>query len=899
VGDTAVKFVLSPRATSLDVVVVTGTAGGQTKREIGNAITTVDAAAVSKIAPVLDFQELINGRAPNVTIMPGSGEVGSGAKIRVRGTSSLGLNQTPLMYADGVRMDNDQATGPPNQAFGSSSISRWNDIDPEDIARVEIIKGPSAATLYGTEASNGVMQIITKEGAAGPTVYSFTTQQGTNFIMNPQGRWPTNYKIINGQVQSLSFSQLNSLYQQHTGQNIFNNGYYQKYHASVSGGTDRMQYYLSGVRDEDNGVEPTNRLARTNGRANITVEPSDKFRIAAHLDYVTGRTNLAPEAGYGGRVWSTILMDPATLTDPGRYGFHSGLPYQYDQVYNMYQDINRFTGSVQITNDPFKWFTHRIIIGADQVNSMDVEMANRVDSLVNTAGAGTDALGYKYQTNNTDAFRTFDYAATARFNATPDLNLATSAGAQYYTKRYEYVMAGGSVFAAQGLTSISSLTQGLTQNQDVVENRTLGYYVQEQVGWKDRRYLTLALRSDKNSAFGVNYGRAYYPKASVSWVISDEPFWKTSWVSSLRLRAAYGETGQQPNQFDALRTYAPGVGPGDLPAVTPLSLGNASLGPERGKEFETGFEASMLDDRAGLEFTYYDKRTTNAILDRQVAPSVGFALDQFVNAGQVSNKGYEVTLRGTPVRNDVVNWDATFTFSYNKNRIDNLGIAGVSYITPGVYQRDQAGYPVGAWFERKVVSAQLDSVGNAYNVMCDDGKGGSVACASAPSVYLGSSIPDKEGAFTSTVTLWGKLKLYGLVDFQLGQKKLDGNFRITCFFVIGGVCPEKVYPLKYSPVLEAGIQNRYPGYLITNSGFAKLREVSASYQLPETFAARLHASAASITIAGRNLHTWTSYKGLEPEAQFLGGSRGSSNVSWEQTTTPLLSSFVATLNLTF
>jgi len=164
---------------------------------------------------------------------------------------------------------------------------------------------------------------------------------------------------------------------------------------------------------------------------------------------------------------------------------------------------------------------------------------------------------------------------------------------------------------------------------------------------------------------------------------------------------------------------------------------------------------------------------------------------------------------------------------------------------------------------------------------------------------VGNSIASTEGAFTSTFTLWGKLKLYGLVDFQLNQQKLDGNRRIVCYFEIGGLCKDIVDPTHADPIVLASFQESYPGFLIVNSSFAKLREISASYSLPESFASRLHASAASITVAGRNLHTWTDYKGLEPEAQFLGsGSRGSGS-SWEQTALPILSSFVATLNITF
>jgi TonB-linked SusC/RagA family outer membrane protein len=890
VGDTTVEFVLAPRATSLEEVVVTGTPGAAMKRELGNAVATVDAAAIQKVAPVQSFQELLNGRAPNVDIALPSGQVGSGAKIHIRGTSSFDLSQTPLIYVDGVRIDNDQATGPLNQAFGSSSISRWNDFDPEDFERVEVIKGPSAGTIYGTEASNGVIQIITKKGHAGAPQYEFSTSQGTNFIMNPEGRWPTNYGLLGGNLVSINYATLNSLYKQHTGDNIFKNGYTQKYRGAVGGGSDRFQYYVSGAREEDDGVEPNNSLQRTNARLNLSAQPSSAFRIEGHMTYATGRINLAPEAGYGGRMWTTLLMDPTMVDTAGVWGFGSYLPWQYDVLDRMYQDLGRFTGSVLFTHQPTSWFTHTLTIGADHVNTMDVELNNRVDSL-------PDELGAKVQQNNTDEFRTFTYSATAKFN-TSAFNFATSVGAQYYTKRYEYVQAYGSVFAAQGLTAINALTRDLGTAQDVTENRTLGYYAEEQIGWKDRRYLTLALRTDKNSAFGANYKRAYYPKASVSWVMSDEPFWHLGWVPSMRLRAAYGETGEQPDQFAALRQYQGVTGPNDQPAVTPLSLGNPNLGPERGKEFEVGFDAGLLRDRLGLEFTFYNKSTANAILRQDVPGSVGAGADRFVNSGKIRNRGVELAVHGTPVRNDAFTWDASASFSYNDNKILSLGIPGVTSISPGSYQESRPGYPVGAWFLKRIVSADIDPSGTAINIMCDDGAGGQIDCANAPAVYLGSSVPNKQGSFSSTFTLWNHLRLYGIVDYQLGKTTMDGNLRIRCYFDLGGQCRDAVDPTHGNPIVVAGRQEGMPFYLISNSGFFRLREVTASYSLPDDLAARLRATSASITVAARNLHTWTSYKGLDPENSFISGSRGTS-VSWDQTATPALSSFLVALNLTF
>lgn len=896
VNDTTVEFLLPPRAVSLDQVVVTGTVGGQTTREIGNSVAQIDAAAITKIAPVSDFQRLLNGRAPDVVVMPGTGEVGTGAKLRVRGTSSIGLPVDPLIYIDGVRSNNQQATGPANQAFGSSTISRWNDIDPDDIERIDVLKGPSAATLYGTEASNGVINIVTKHGAANANDFNFTMKQGMNFFMNPQGRIPINFGMDNGQLVTINFDRLNSLYKQNFGNDIFRNGWNQMYHGSVGGGVDRVQYYASLAHDNNDGVEPSNNLKDTKARANLTVNVTDKIKVQTNAFYIDGKTQLSPEAGYGGRMWTVMLMDPTLVDSTWSYGFGSNFPWQYDQVYNLFQSLNRFVGGITVDHRPTSWFSQRVILGEDQANTSDVELYNRVDSLIGPVGS--DALGARFQTDWNVRFRTADYSATARAPV-GDFAFSTSVGGQYYRTRMENHYAQGTVFPVAGLSAIDATTQDRATNQDVVENATLGYYVQEQIGWKDRRFLTFAVRSDKNSAFGKDFGRAYYPKASLSWVLSDEPFFRVPFVSSFRVRAAYGQSGEQPPTFAALRTYLPVTGPGDLPAVTPNSVGNPNLGPERGKEFEAGFDAGMWDERLAFEFTYYDKRTTDAILQQQLAPSIGFSASRYINAGGVKNSGVELMARVTPIRNETFNWDATFIFASANNKVTSLGDLG-NCISAGTYQQHCVGFPVGGWWLQRIVSAQLDTAGQVIpsSVMCDS-VGAAVPCANAPLEYFGSSIPNKQGSFGSTFTFWNKLRVYGMVDFQTGQKKLNGNERIRCYFILGGTCRELQQPQDFNPVLIAGIQERMPGYLIQNASFAKLREVTVSYTLPDRWARAMRASSAAFSVSGYNLHTWTSYPGLEPEAFFLGGSRGAGNVSWEQTDVPQLSSFVFTMHLNY
>jgi TonB-dependent SusC/RagA subfamily outer membrane receptor len=294
IGDASVRIAMSERAMELTSVVVTGTAGVAEKRAIGNAVSTVNAAEVVATQPVNSFQELLNGRASGVSIVASSGQVGTGSRIRVRGASSLSLSNDPLIYVDGVRVDNTQASGPTNQAFGSASISRWNDFNPDDIESLEVIKGPAAATLYGTEASNGVIQIITKKGAAGRPVWNVTARGGSSWVPDWQTRFEDNYGTVPRagsttalDTVSISTKQLNDSLQRKFGNDIFTNGTLQDIQMSVSGGTSAVRYYVGGGYEENQGAERVNRLRRTNLRVNLQANPSPKLDLQSSLGYTT------------------------------------------------------------------------------------------------------------------------------------------------------------------------------------------------------------------------------------------------------------------------------------------------------------------------------------------------------------------------------------------------------------------------------------------------------------------------------------------------------------------------------------------------------------------------------------------------------------------------------------
>jgi TonB-linked SusC/RagA family outer membrane protein len=900
-GAAVANFALDESAIALDGIVVTGTVGDTRRRSVGNAVAQIDAADIVETAPVNSMQDLLNARAPGVVIIPGSGTVGSGSRIRVRGISSLSLSQEPLIYVDGVRVNNAQGTGPINQGFGSGVISRINDFDPDNIESIEIIKGPAAATLYGTEASNGVIQIITKKGAMGAPRFNFGMRQGANWFANASGRIYTNYGLDRetGEIATISYDDLVAL-----NGDIVRTGHMQQYDLDVSGGNEGVRYYIGGGWERNEGIEPSNELNRYNSRANITISPTQNFDVQANVGYVSGRTDLPLEAGGGGIFWTTYFSTPFNLGTP-RNGFYSATPAAYAHAYSIWQDVDRFTGSIQLNHRPTDWFSQRFTAGTDLTNQKDSEIVERIEDpdFQFFFSPGT-IRGYKETTARSVYYNTVDYSATIRTDPTPSISSSTSGGAQLYRRFSEFVFGYGEEFPARGLRTISAATGEKISAEDYVENTTVGVFLQQQLGFRDERmFLTAAVRADDNSAFGENFDLVTYPKVAGTWVISEEPFWTMAPVSALKLRAAYGESGQQPQSFAALRTFAPITGPNDGAAVTPQLVGNPDLGPERGREFELGFDAGFLDDRLGLEFTYYNQRTTDAILLKDIAPSTGFAGQQFINAGEIANTGVELLARALAFTGENAALDFTVGIATNDNEVIDLGLADTDFVSAGGFTQHREGFPVGSWFSRRLVDAEFDSDARliAGSEICDDGQGGTIGCADAPTVFLGRPTPDLEGSFSSTLTLFNNLRFYGLIDFKQGYHKLDGNKRVRC--ILFRRCRENFFPEEFldDPAWLAQTQRggAFVDGLINDAGFAKLREVSASYTLPSQWGGRLGAERVQLTVSGRNLFTWTDYDGIEPEASFLGGGRGGGSAQWEQNVTPQLAQFIASVNVSF
>lgn len=890
VGDENVVIHLTAAAVALNEVVVTGTPGSTERRALGVDVAQIDAASLVQKAPINDVQSLLNGRTPGVTLLANSGVVGAGSTVRIRGVSSFSLTNQPLIYVDGVRVDNSQSTGVQNQSFGAATTTRWNDFNPDDIESIEIVKGPAATTLYGTEAANGVIQIITKKGSVGKTMWDFNMRQGANWFSDPQGRLWTNFDTnASHDTVSENYTDLEKAY----GQPIFTTGHRQGYDVGLGGGSTLIRYRLSGGYERNEGVESSNDDNMYTARANLGIFPSDKLDISASAGYVVNKTNLSAEAGYGGTTWTTYFADPANIgTD--HLGFLSGLPSSYHEQYQLFQAINRFTGSVAVNHHPVSWFNQRLVLGIDAGYEDSEELSGVHHDLSDFFGTDADS-GFKNVLTRDNRVFTSSYVGNVILPVTSSIRSTTSIGGDIIKRDGKYVNGSGSDFPAPGLSSLSSTTANqVTTETDTLDN-TVGIFGQEEIAWRDRVFITAGVRLDNNSAFGAKFRNVYYPKVSGSWVLSEEPFFHLASVSALKLRAAYGESGQAPLPYSSDSTFRSVAGPFGA-SFTPFSFGNPNLGPERGYETELGFDAGLFHDRAGIEFTYYFGGTKDAILEEQIAPSLGYPGTKFVNAGALTKHGFELALHGTPYQTKNTEWTLGLNIATADNKVTDLN--GAAFLQASTNIRHTVGFPVGSWFAKKVVGSTLNSDGSVSDVMCDDGTSShnAIACADAPVVYLGRTLPNFEGSVTSTLRFMKNFQFFVMVDSKRGYKKLDGNARVRCH--IFDECESNWYPQGFDlATLGAQTSSSFYSDIINDASFVKLREVSLSYTLPENWAATFRSSGATISVAGRNLHTWTKYPGLDPEGSFQGGSRGFGQ--WEQDVTPQLMQFVTTIRLTF
>jgi outer membrane receptor protein involved in Fe transport len=579
------------------------------------------------------------------------------------------------------------------------------------------------------------------------------------------------------------------------------------------------------------------------------------------------------------------------LLQPNRRGFGLGYPPEIAwQLYDNTANVSRFTASGTGTFIMTDWLRHRLLLGIDHTSGDHRTLERFAPPELSVYLTPTQAAGRIGQTLRLNRNLTLDYGATANNRISKALASYFSAGVQVLRTESSTSNLGGQGFPGPGVTSITATATKLNTTQSDVLNTTLGMYAQQKLGWNDRLFVTGAVRVDNNSAFGEQLSWVTYPKADITWVVSEEPFWRDfGFLNTLRVRAAYGESGQAPPTFAALRTFNSVQGPGGTNAVTPGSQGNPNLRPERGKEYEIGFEAALFD-RLTLDVTYFNRVEVDLIQNVPVAPSSGFPGSIPLNLGRVEGNGFELQAGLEAVRMPHFNWRIDGNISADQTWVVDMGDVRDNSGTSGEGVR--ADHPRGAVFTKRVVQAELNpATGRAINVLCDGGPANNNApmvCAQAPTVYIGQSRPKYSGAVSNTFTLSRRVQVFALTDFKSRHLRQNSDDILRCTGAVGaGLCEINIYPERFSPLMVAQTvpsSQQLTEMFWQNAAFVKLREVAVSYRIPEGLLP--WGERASVTLSGRELATWTRFGGLDPE-------------NTAQAVTPPLTRLTATFNIGF
>ncbi len=892
---TQVTFELPVRAINMDEIVVTGTGGATSKRTLGNSITKLDAATATQQSAITSLTELMQAKTPGVQILPNSGTLGAAADIRIRGAGSLTVTK-PVVFVDGIRYNLEDLgsftpSGAGTTSFSGQATSAFDFINPNDIESIEIVKGPAAATLYGAEAANGVIQIITKKGRRGEQSVRWDLR--TEFAQN---NWaldiPHNYTTCTAAFISARDAAGNPIWPGCQGAAegtvlrdnplrrdpaALRTGGVKRVSLSARGGGERYSYYFAGDLNEENGVFHNNYNDRSSVRANFTINPRDWLNVDLTTAYARANLRLpvGDEAAQG-MLLSAFRGRPGRVTtNPLNSGWSTTRAEQAN-TYDNTTRSDRLTLGTTFSVTPVEWFRSRVTLGLDYTSSLAQVLSP--PGSVDAEFAGLLTTGSVAQRVPRHYVYTLDYSGSIDRDLTADLGATTSFGIQAISKRFEQLNATGTGLGAPDITLISAAATTVG-GSGFSENKSLGYFVQEQLSWKNRLYLTGAIRADDNSSFGASFDWIYYPKAQLAWVISEEPvlgrFAEAARITSLKLRAAWGQAGQAPAPFSATQTYTAdrAVRPDGtvVSALRPNSYGNPDLVAERGTELELGFDASLLQDRVGVELTYYDKQMDDVIISASAPGSSGFASTFYgstpgilTNLGETANTGLELAITAKPIATPRFSWDLNLSLATNQNKLVEFGdartqmiVGGQSY---GTVQLHREGYPIGGyWFRLPARDADGRPIPiSPTTVQLEN-----------DTTFVGPAVPTRELSFANTFTLRRDFRLFVLVDHKAGHYLWNYKEYNRC--ALNNNCERVNDPaLANHPDRPIWLASNAQGYWIEPADFIKLRDVSLTYVLPAQLAQRFRLSAATLTLAGHNLALWTDYSGLDPEVNGYG-----------------------------
>lgn len=872
-GTAKVFFELSTDILRFDEVVVTGSPGATSKRQLGNTISTISGSNIAE-SRALDVTGALSGKFAGVQVSQNSGDPAAGISVRLRSASTVNGSSDPLYIVDGVIVNNSST-----DLLGVQSVvqNRLSDINPADIERIEVIKGGAAAAIYGSRASNGVVQIFTKKGQTGKPKITFSTNVNFNSLRKKidYNQVPLDW-VDAGSVTNLSTVPAERYDYQDM---VFENSTGTDNYLSVSGGVGNTTYFGSVSYLNNNGIMKNTAYDRSSVRLRVNQIINDKVSFAAGTYVSSSNSDDLPNGGYGSGVLQTILFSNNSINpEPDADGNYPVMTFypnilEYIETFNFQQQNKRSISDIQFTLLPMKGMQVNYVLGYDDSRSRATTYS--------PIGTTTATLGSARASNLNRSQINSDLNLTYQTQLSAPISSSTTAGYSYQYDETEIGTIVGTGLAIGVETTAGAASIATT---DFNSKRAIwGGYIQQTFGLQNKLFLTGAARIDGSSVFGEDERNQFYPKASLSYILSEEKFWNIGAINNLKLRAAWGQAGNLTaiGPFDRLTNYsAVGIN-GRSGLISPSLVGNPDLKPERQTETEFGLDLGMFNNRLGLEITGYFQNIKDLLVERSLAPSTG-AGSRIENIADMKNKGIELQITVIPVTKKNLNWFSSVSFSSNKNEVN--GIEG-DQIAIGNFDFSKAmnGEPLGIFYQGYYArnsdgSLLLNANGlpqrergsvdaNGNNVPLRDANG------QPTGTLLQKKIGDPNPAYIASFTNEVQYKSWSFraqFDAVQGFDVLSWDSRMFYRFG-GGVQTGKELngeEPKGTGTAKFGIAESY----VEDGSFVKLREVSLSYLWRNPF---VGLSSLKFTISGRNLLSFDNYSKWDPEVNMDAQSNGS------------------------
>lgn len=844
--DNQINVVMEPDITSLDEVVVTGLASNIKRSNLANAISTISGDQLTGVTTQQTVDGALYGKLTGVNIVQSNGAPGGGIAMRLRGVSSLSGNNQPLWIIDGVYMSNAEIPSGARFASGANSgteegsANRIADLNPADIESIEILKGASAAAIYGTRANAGVVIVRTKRGTAGKTSISFNQDFGINTIQNFVGRKQYTAAEVGevfGDAEQAKFSaaQAAGKIYDYEKEIYGETGFITDSKITISGGNSKTQFFLGGnLRDEDGIIKNTG-FNRKSLRLNVSHELNDKMNFSLNTNYINSFSSrsFTGNENEGGLSYGYTLAFTRDWIDlfPNEDGVYpnnpnySGNPiFVRDNAKNE-ESVNRF-----IAGGSFEWQLMqkdnqvlKLTLGGGTDFFLDETNVYVPETHQSQAGLDNGFIGVgnnRFTNSNYQAFLNHSIYTAG------NVNFSTQAGISYLNFKRNFVFAQ----ATQLIPLQTSLTQGGTQ--EITETDELeeefGMIVQEEVNFDDKIIATAGVRFDKSSLNGDPNKYYFFPRASVAVNVANFDFWNAQNIDQFKLRIAYGQTGSSAT-YGSLFTS---LNPTNIGGATGFSInpqqGNPLLEPEQSSELEFGADISLFNRKLGLEATYYIRNVTDLLYDRSLPTSSGFS-NEIRNDLDLKNTGIEIALTARPVSTANLSWNSSLNFWLNRSEITRLGVP--AFVPPGV----GFGFGLGTFYMNQGTSITAfwgrDSDGN-------------------PTI-IGETEPDFQLSWYNSFTMGKNLSANFLLHLKQGGDNLNLSRLLTD---IGGTTPDE----------DADLEG-----FIEDASYLRLREIGLYYTLPGVIN---NSGDIKFGVSARNLFTLTSYSSYDPETSTKGGA---------------------------